>query len=114
MSTRQQLTKYIYNRLKVWDRKGFNPQSINCGNCENFAKELEKKFPQGFAVWGEDYLDFFNTDVDCSGHCFFVFEMLYWDSECPEGTDYPDSLPFYARQLAAKNWGQIEYIAKIA
>lgn len=114
MTNRQQLTAYIHERLKAWNRKGFNAWAINCGNCDSFAQELQEKFPKGFARWGDDYYEFFNTDVDPSGHCFFVFEMLYFDSETPNGVSYPDELPFYARQLQARNWGQIEYVAKLA
>jgi hypothetical protein len=93
------ITKYIRNRLKIWDRKGFSPRAINCGDCCMFAVELQKRFPRGKVAWGEEVGKHFKTHVDQVGHCFFKYGKKFYDSESPDGVDCPDRLMYYVRQL---------------
>lgn len=91
------ITSAINKMLKKWERKGFSPSLINTGNCDSFAWELEKKFPKGRAMWGDDYPKYFKTKVMQEGHCFFKYGKKFYDSESPNGTYYPDDLKYYQR-----------------
>jgi len=105
------ITATIHRLIQKWNRKGFSPASINCGQCQTFALELFKHFPKGRALWGDEVLDLFEN-VDSSGHCFFLYEDLYYDSECPNGVTTPEFLPFYKRALASRNWSTIGSMTK--
>lgn len=84
-----------------------SPRQINNGGCEDFANVIESA-GFGMAIWGEnvplelwselvygieDWLSHFAV-----GHCFIMFNDKFYDSECPQGCNYPDDLPFFQRQ----------------
>jgi len=94
---RQEVVKIVKRLIKKWDKMGYSPYSINCGNCDSFAQEILDQCPQGDIMWGEDVPKFFITKVDPLGHCFFKFKGYYYDSETPLGTRYPDGLKYYQR-----------------
>jgi len=100
MAIHQQVTNYIYYLRKKWDKLGYSRRSINTGQCENFARDLKKKFPEGKAIWGDDYPELFINGVDNVGHCFFEFKGRYYDSECSSSVKFPEHLPFYRRSLS--------------
>jgi len=102
MATHQHVRAAIYRLREKYNKQGISPRSINCGNCDSFAEELERKFPEGKAIWGDDYPEFFTNGVDPEGHCFFEFKKRYYDSECPWGKNSPEQLPFYIRQKSFK------------
>lgn len=91
------ITIAIKKMLVKWGSRGFSPASINTGNCDEFAWDLEKKFPRGKAIWGDDCPELFKTKVDVSGHCFFKYGKKFYDSERKNGVDCPDKLPYYQR-----------------
>lgn len=97
MATHQQVTAFIYRLLRSWNRKGYSPMSINCGDCDSFAQDLLTKFPEGQMFWGDEIPKQFRTDVDPEGHCFFKFKGRYYDSESPKGVSCPDQLHYYLR-----------------
>ena len=87
------------------------PEQINCGNCGCFADDLES-FGFGIAVWGDEIeRKYWTPGIEnlcpdwfthfAPGHCFILYEDRIYDSECPEGVDHVDKLPFYQRQLAS-------------
>ena len=94
-------------RIKYAAEDKQSPSDINSGWCSEFADDIaEQGF--GIAVWGGDLLweswseimqslhhADFQYIVDC--HCFIYYEHKYYDSECPQGCDYPDQLPCYQR-----------------
>lgn len=92
------------------------PEQINCGNCGCFADDLES-FGFGVAVWGdslgyscwtpgiENHNEDWFTHI-APGHCFIMYEGKFYDSECSEGCEYADQLPFYQRQIWIENTGR--------
>ena len=103
----KRITKAIHNLLCKWDRQGYSPSSINTGCCDEFAQELQEQFPKGQAIWGDDYPELFKGGVDPYRHCFFSFQGMYYDSEMPNGTNHPARLPYYARQIKARQWNTV-------
>ena len=89
-------------RREYKELHGFKPWQINCGNCMDFAEELQAGFPQGEIFYGEDVPRRFKTRVDPFGHTFFYIGRRYWDSESPRGVRRPDDLPFYRRRRTQK------------
>lgn len=96
-------------RIKYTAKFNVSIAGINCGLCSTFADDIAK---QGFgiAVWGGDLLGELWSDImlglcdsdfeyiaDC--HCFIYYEGKFYDSECPQGCDYPDQLLCYQRNL---------------
>lgn len=76
--TPKKITKAIRGLLaKEW--RGQNPYAINCGNCEEFAGDIEKKLDVPGAEW-----------IDC--HCVFLHVGRYYDAENPEGVDSIEKL----------------------
>lgn len=96
-------------RINYAEFDHLTPQAINNGLCGNFANDLvEMGF--GEAVWGDDACpclwsscvmglpDWFTHFT--GGHCFLDgHNGKFYDSECPQGCNYPDELPFYQRQI---------------
>lgn len=89
---------YEVNRLTA--------KRINNGNCDQFANDIEFS-GFGVAVWGDE--DWLNWSPDIESypdwfthfapyHCFIWYEGRYYDSECSEGCEYVDQLPFYQHQ----------------
>ena len=98
-------------RIKYAKRYGYNPTKINSGSCMNFADDIvDMGFHDCQAVWGDtlhwdlwsdkvrDLIDF--LEYFASGHCFIWYDGRFYDSECPQGCNYPDGLPFYQRSIA--------------
>jgi len=92
------ITAKIHSMLKRYNKKCISPFSINCGNCDIFAQELQEAFPRGRMIWGEDWPEVFTTKVDPFGHCFFKYGKKYYDSESPYGEASPSDLQYYKRQ----------------
>ena len=92
------ISNYIRYLLRKWDKSGYSAFSINVGNCDSFAQELQDRFPRGRAMWGEDYPEYFNGEV-ISGHCFFKYGKKFYDSESPKGTITPYDLKYYQRAV---------------
>lgn len=93
------VTQYILHLLEndpYW--KFLQPSAINNGNCDSFAQNLEDKFKDGMARWGDEVLNLFEGCHFPDGHCFFERKGLYYDAECPEGVESPVLLPYYERQ----------------
>ena len=91
------------------DAWGCSPQEINTGDCDSFAEMIVN---QGFGknVWGGELyekewsprarsIETWIKNGYAEGHYFTVYEGRYYDSECPEGVDWPDDLPFYQRVI---------------
>lgn len=92
-----------------------NREHINTGNCVDFAQDLENL---GFGVatwgselsfehWGPDITEemwdrYYRYKVVCC-HCFTIYEGRYYDSETPEGVEWPDELPCFIR--SKEFWG---------
>lgn len=67
---------------------------INEGECDLFADEVVRRVAEARAVW--DY------DLDATGrwnhdHCFVEYKGKYYDSECPQGVDSWEDLPYFKR-----------------
>jgi len=84
------------------------PYEINNGQCEDFAYDLSH-YGFGEPIWGDElasfecwsaeikeYPDWFSHSAPI--HCFTRYHGKYYDSECPQGCDYPDQLPCYQRE----------------
>ena len=104
------ITQVIKNQRKGYLHKYLlTPQQINNGMCGDFAEDLAY-IGFGQPIWGDDCIgdDWWSLEVlalpdwmshYAPGHCFIVFDGKFYDSECPQGCDYVDKLPFYQRQL---------------
>jgi len=99
---------------QYYDTLGLTTKKINNGLCSNFADDIEFS-GFGVAVWGDadwiswsdnvgDFPDWFTHIAPY--HCFIWYEGKYYDSECSEGCDYVDELPFYQRQIWIENTGR--------
>jgi len=90
---------------------GVTPQEINDGMCGDFADDLED-IGFGRPVWGDELVEHaelhwspevlalgYWLEFHVAGHCFTMFNGRFYDSECPQGCDYVDELPFYQREL---------------
>lgn len=96
-------------RISYAIKYGYRPIDINDGNCGDFAAAISD---MGFGgdIWGDNFDKEFWTDaIDCcenfleyfsAGHCFIWYGGRFYDSECPQGCDYLDNLPFYRRSIA--------------
>jgi len=85
------------------------PSEINNGNCGEFANDVADQIPGAYAIWGDDLCpilwsykvirlpDWFTNFAP--GHCFIMYDGRFYDSECPDGCDFPDELPFYQRDI---------------
>lgn len=95
-------------RIDYAEIHGYNPIEINGGSCMVFAAEIAN-MGFGQAVWGDSLdMDLYSDNVqqienwlECYayGHCFIWYGGKFYDSECPQGCDYPDDLPFFKRRL---------------
>ena len=109
------IAQVILNLREALEKEcGRTPQQINNGRCDDFANRIEQQIPGAIAVWGDEisvfcwsenvlYLpDWFSYFAPY--HCFIEFIDRFYDSECPDGCDYADELPFYQRQIS-NNYG---------
>jgi hypothetical protein len=80
------------------DEYNQHPYDINDGNCECFALDVQKRYPEVTVFWGDAILELFpKTYVDPSPHCFVYYKGRFYDAEEPDGTLHPMFLPFYFR-----------------
>lgn len=86
---------------------GLKPHAINQGDCMNFARRIAS-MGFGQAVWGNDLdMSLYSENVQhiknwmaiAYGHAFIWYDGKFYDSECPQGCDYPDQLPFFQREI---------------
>ncbi|MCK5614903.1 hypothetical protein KAR91_74260 [Candidatus Pacearchaeota archaeon] len=103
--TIENICNQYYKVLELTTKK------INNGQCSNFADDLEFA-GFGVAVWGD--ADWLNWSPDIKNypdwfthfapyHCFVWHKDRYYDSECSQGCEYADQLPFYQRQKWMEN-----------
>lgn len=100
-------------RADYANQESLSPSQINNGRCDEFAETLEMK-GFGVAVWGSqipiESWSLFIQDVVGNGilwdfdyfadcHCFAFYREKYYDSECPQGCEYPDQLPIFQRNI---------------
>ena len=96
-------------RVKYAVENKVSPADINSGMCMDFAADIMN---QGFGddKWGYTLdIGYWSELVQAAGefdayefmslHCFIIYEGKYYDSECPQGCNYPDQLPCYQRLL---------------
>lgn len=94
--------------LRLRCQYGITPDTINAGNCGDFANEIDDQIPGAIAVWGDELESSFWSEQFKMlafwqdivwGHCFVMFNGRFYDSECPLGCDYPNELPFFQREI---------------
>jgi len=104
------ITQTIRALLQAEHWIGTKPKFINAGSCGQFADGVEERMNgEAVPVWGDDLpRDAWSPHVRCIPdwfthaapfHCFVKHQNRYYDSECPEGVDRPDELPFYQREI---------------
>ena len=100
------ITQEIENLCdQYYDQLGLTAKKINSGECGNFAADI---VDLGFGedIWGDElpynywsksiqeiwdeFLEFY-----AGGHCFIRYNGKYYDSQCPQGCNYPNELPYY-------------------
>lgn len=100
------ITQVIKDQCAVYNHvECVTPQEINNGMCSDFADDVAH-IGFGIAIWGDavpielwsELVLYEDWPHFACGHCFIMFNNKFYDSECPEGCDYPDELPFYQRQ----------------
>lgn len=103
------ITQVIKDQCAVYNEvENVTPQEINNGMCEDFANDIAH-IGFGIAIWGGNVPLELWSKLACrikvwfshfaDGHCFIMFNDKFYDSECPQGCNHPDNLPFYQRQL---------------
>lgn len=108
------ITQTIENLCgQYYDTLDLTARKINNGECMNFAANVAD-LGYGVDIWGdEDWLSW-SPDIEsypdwfthfAPYHCFVWYEGRYYDSECSEGCEYADQLPFYQRQLTCDSAG---------
>uniref|UniRef100_A0A6M3LYN5 Uncharacterized protein n=1 Tax=viral metagenome TaxID=1070528 RepID=A0A6M3LYN5_9ZZZZ len=96
---------------RYFEDYGVTPERINNGRCEDFATDLES-MDYGIVVWGDEIeRKYWTPGIEnfcpdwfthfAPAHCFILYKDRIYDSECLEGVDYVDELPFYQRQLTS-------------
>lgn len=86
---------------------GVSAYEINNGMCEDFADDIEY-IGFGNTTWGDELpIEWWSPPIRniidewlegyAPYHCFIMYEDKFYDSECPEGCDYADELPYYQR-----------------
>jgi len=98
-------------RIKYAAEDKLNPAAINSGNCKDFAAEIAA-MGFGESVWGDDLaIEYWSKMVqDLCGewnfagyfssiHCFIMYDGKFYDSETPQGCNYPDQLLCYQRNM---------------
>lgn len=105
------ITQAILKLRIEYAQRGHSPKDINGGLCADFADDIISRFglSDGVAVWGEEvpvkhwssYVqkiqDWFSHFAIC--HCFIWYRGKFYDSETPQGCDYPDQLLCYQRNI---------------
>ena len=75
------------------------PYDINCGECDEFAMDVIRKIQDGETenlcmIWIEDMI---GGKYEHLAHAVIQWKSpegyVYFDAECPEGTDDLDQLP---------------------
>ena len=107
-------------RIEYAKRFRINPTQINGGMCMDFAREIAE---QGFGedVWGSEISIIYWTgaiqimndaefEYFADYHCFIEYKGKFYDSETPQGCDYPDQLLCYQRNIDSF---AIEYVEAI-
>jgi len=96
MNKKNTITQTIRKSLTEFPE---DPYDINCGQCEDFAihviDQLGGEGGDLYMVWLDDiehYSNFSHAVIRWDSGDGFI----YFDSECPEGTDNLDRLPLVA------------------
>ena len=100
-------------RIQYAIRLKLHPADINAGLCMDFAAKIAK---QGFGddIWGNEVpIEYWTDAVQAVGryeaeyfmeiHCFIYYDGKFYDSETPQGCDYPDDLLCYQRNMDLLN-----------
>jgi hypothetical protein len=82
-------------------------KDMNDGWCDAFAEYVHDIVPEAEPCWATNITENFYWKVsdkpDCYGnHCFLLYEGIFYDSECMEGTNDYRYLPFFQRQIPNK------------
>ena len=98
MTKKEKIHEVIIRLVKEW---GEHPYNINCGNCEDFALEVQKVIPEVEVYWGDELMDmgFFTEDHEPSYHAFMYYKGKYYDSEELFGVANPAHLPCFQRNF---------------
>ena len=104
------ITKAILNLRIIYARRHkMRPAEINSGLCMDFADNIAG---QGFgiSIWGSEVPYKYWSDAVLQAadyefdyfidiHCFIYYDGKFYDSETPQGCDYPDDLLCYQRNM---------------
>ena len=98
-------------RIDYAEQYQYKPSEINDGSCCLLAETIAN-MGFGEAIWGDslgmglysDSVQHIADWLECYayGHCFIWYDGKFYDSECPQGCNYPDDLPFFKRRLLFK------------
>lgn len=81
--------------ISLIPRFGGDPEEINNGDCEEFAKSVCEIIEDAEPVW--DIEEDKDQHIFKWCHCFVKYEGMYYDSECSHGTKYWWNLPCFVR-----------------
>ncbi len=100
------ITQKIENLVdQYYDQFGLTAKKINSGECMTFAADIVA-LGFGEAIWGSKVpYDYWSESIQeiwdefsshyADGHCFIKYNGKYYDSQCSQGCNYPDELPYY-------------------
>lgn len=86
-----ELSEIIRRRLKVWKTRPSEAHWINEGACDDFADEIQERFP-----WAELVDVPLNSDTIPS-HTVLKYRGRYYDAEVPDGVRRIADLPVVQR-----------------
>jgi len=75
-----------------------SPYYINCGNCEEFAHDVQDVFGRGEPFWQDEMSDCTELEAVYWSHKFLQVDGRFYDSQSPEGVDNWRELPLFATQ----------------
>jgi len=79
------------------------PETINQGQCDNFAPDLQSLIPGSRLFCSEQFEDEW---PDVPGHCWVEFEGKWFDAEAPDGVDDWKDLPIFIRFIKWEKRGK--------
>lgn len=92
----------ILANLEKWEENGFTAESINEGECDQFAREIADTVPGAAMTWDFEQSGDTKTEFHYM-HCFVLYRGRFYDSETPDGVDHWMNLPTFQRHIECGN-----------
>lgn len=109
MDERRTVANHIFAMVAEYQK---HPWMINCGDCEDFATELQERMGDaGDVVWIDELDDPQYSDIEHEyniAHCVFKLNGFFYDAEEPYGVQDWRHLPLVGRQLRERLYNKAQ------